>query len=426
MKTGFRYLLLAYVCIGFLASCPVRMAAQYVFVNDNNNASGGNTATAYQVTGTTLSLVTGSPFPTLGTGLGTYFAANQVVEISYGGSFKNCLFVSDPDILSSFPGGDVASFVINGNGTLTHVGNFTDPNASGQNKRGVGLAVDRRVGFPYLFASFTDESKIVYFKVDFRTCKLFFVSATPAAGASGGAAEGMMVSKQGPHIVAVAYDDGSIQSFKVSGGLLVATQAAFNSTGFVNQGGHPAGVDITKNGQFAVFGDNQFNTEVEVAAILPSGQLQSPTVDYGGAANASGVNLGPGSNSNNVWISPAVTSGYNYLYISNNYSGQVTTAQLSSTGVVSAITTCVGLFTNPTTLKNPSSFWTFSAGIHTVLPTGTGQKIVVAEYGVPSSVALLKVQAATGCTHEVAASPFADPFSNRGLFSVSVFPSRPF
>src|SRR5271166_6162549 len=245
MKTGFRYLLLAYVCIGFLASCPVRMAAQYVFVNDNNNASGGNTATAYQVTGTTLSLVTGSPFPTLGTGLG-------------------------------------ASFVINGNGTLTHVGNFTDPNASGQNKRGVGLAVDRRVGFPYLFASFTDESKIVYFKVDFRTCKLFFVSATPAAGASGGAAEGMMVSKQGPHIVAVAYDDGSIQSFKVSGGLLVATQAAFNSTGFVNQGGHPAGVDITKNGQFAVFGDNQFNTEVEVAAIQPSGQLQSPTVDYGG------------------------------------------------------------------------------------------------------------------------------------------------
>jgi hypothetical protein len=176
-----------------------------------------------------------------------------------------------------------------------------------------------------------------------------------------------------------------------------------------------------------VFGDNQFNTEVEVAKILPSGKLLNPTVDYGGAANASGVNLGPGSNSTNVWLSPQQTAGQFYVYVSNNFSGQVTTAKLTPTGVLSAIVpgSCVGLFTNPTALNN-SSGWFFSAGIHTVASTGTGNLLVVAEYGVPSSVALLKVQTPTGCTREAPASPFTDPFSNNGLYSVSVFPSRPY
>jgi hypothetical protein len=424
-------LLLAFVAAVLLVLCPGNVAAQqYVLVNDNTTTPGANGVTSFLRSGPTLSIIAGSPFGTTGSGHATYFAAIQQVAISYGGSYKDCLFVSDPDATSSYPNGDVASFIINTGGTLTYAGNAVDPtDTSGPNKRGIALAVDRRVGFPYLFASFTGESKIVFFKVDPNTCRAFYTSSTPAVGVSGGVAEGMAVTFQGPHILAIGYQDGSIQSFKIGGGTLTPTQPPFNSTGFINQGGKPGGVDITKNGKFAVFGDNQFNTEVEVAKILsPSGKLQNPTADYGGAANASGVNLGAGSNSTNVWLSPQLVSGQSYLYITNNYSGQVTTAKLSPAGVVSAIApgSCIGLFTNPTTLNNPSSFWFSAAGNHTVTTTGSGNMLVVAEYGVPSSVALLKIQFATGCTREAPASPFINPYSNIGLYSVSVFPERSF
>ncbi len=422
--------MLACLAVVLLATYPVKLAAQqHVFVNDNTTTTGANSATSFLRSGSTLSIVGGSPFGTNGSGHATYFAADQVVEISYGGSNKNCLFVSDPDATSPFPNGDVASFIINPGGTLTYAGNGVDPNdTSGPNKRGIALAVDRRAGSRFLFASFTGESEIVFFKVDPSTCRLLYTSSTTAVGAGGGVAEGLAVTLQSPHVLVVAYQDGSIQSFKIGVGTLTATQAPFNSTGFINQGGKPGGVDITKNGKFAVFGDNQFNNEVEVAKILsPSGKLKNPTVDYGGAANASGVNLGPGSNSTNVWLSPQPVAGKSLLYISNNYSGKLTTAKLSAAGVVSAVPpgNCTGVYTNPTTLNNMSG-WFSSAGIHTVTTTGSGTMLAVAEYGVPSSVALLKVQTPTGCTWEVPGSPFTDPNSLNGLYSVSVFPSRPF
>jgi hypothetical protein len=301
-----------------------------------------------------------------------------------------------------------------------------DPtDTSGPNYLGISLAIDRRVGFPYLFAAFSGEFEIAYFKVNPANCKLTWVSSTTAVGSSGASpVQGLAVSPTGPHVVVASYGDGSIQSFKISGGTLIP-KPLLNSTGYTNQAALPEGVDITKNGKFAVFGDNQpFGTEVEVAKILTSGALAA-TVDYGGPANASGVNLGPGVNSQNVWISPGLVSGKNYLYISNDYSSQVTTAKLSTAGIVSALSTaCTGLFTNPTTL-NPGS-WSFPAGIHTVTTTGSGADLVVAEFGSPSSVALLKIQNPSGCTKEVTTSPYSDANSNSGLFSLDVFPSRPY
>jgi 6-phosphogluconolactonase (cycloisomerase 2 family) len=112
------------------------------------------------------------------------------------------------------------------------------------------LAVDRRVGFPFLFASFTGESKIVYFKVAPNTCQLSYVSSTLAVGVGGRPPEAIAVSPAGPRVVVAAYADGSVQSFKIMGGTPVP-QALFNSTGFINQGGQPTGVDITKNSKYA-------------------------------------------------------------------------------------------------------------------------------------------------------------------------------
>ena len=420
------YAFIAVLCVTLMSPSPLH--AQYVYVNDNNPGGSANTATGFVgVPGPALAIVAGSPFATTSTGYAAVPAPNQQVAISYGSS-QNCLFVSDPLGNSAFPTGDFAGFSINpSTGFLTLVGNFNDPsNTSGANKS-LPLAIDRRVGFVYLFAAFTGEGKIAFYKINPSTCQAFWSTSTPAVGLGGAPVASMAVSKAGPHVLVVSYGDGSIQSFKIGGGILTPL-AQFLSTGFTNQGGRPQGVDITKNGKFAVFGDQQSGVaEVEVAKILPSGAL-APTVDYGGPAVASGLNLGPALDSQNVWLSPGMVAGNFYLYITNRGSGQVTTARINQTsGVVSNAGICTAGFTNPTTL-NPLA-WTGAGGLHTMKTTPSGTGLVVGENGTPSSVALLGIQNASGCTKEVTGSPFVDPNSNftfSGLESIDVFPSRPY
>ncbi len=393
--------------------------AQNVYADDNAAA---NTVTGFTVSGP--SLTTPTTYLTNGAGLPGVFAANHTAAISYG-SFPNCLFVSDANSSSPFPTGDVAAYMIGTGGVLTPVGNAFDPtNTFGANK-GIPLALDRRVGFPYLFAAFTGENKIVFFKVSLNNCLPFYSSSTPATGVFGAPVAGMAVSPAGPHVLVVTYQDGSLQTFKILGGTLAPTGPPVSSTGFTAQGGAPEGVDITANGKFAIFGDRQTIAEVEVAPILPSGLL-GPTVDYGGPALASGVNLGPAADSENVWLSPGLTGGLYYAYISNNASRQVTTVKVSPlTGVVTTIpsTSCTAGFTNPTNLNNPTGFF-LSGGIGTLATTGTGSVIYVAELGTPSSIAVVKVQA-SGCTREAPGSPYIDAASN-AMTTLSVYPARTF
>lgn len=424
MRSNLRRLAIASIFISALA-CPLILNAQYVYVNDNNSSSGANTVTGYAaLPGPILALLTSSPFATFGTGAAAFPSPLQQVAISYSSS-QNCLFASDPLPSSPSPTGDVAEFSLNPtSGTLTYVGSVADPsNPGGFANKLIPIAIDRRLGFPYFFAAFTGENKILFYKVNPSTCQLFWASSTAAVGLTGSPVRAMAVTKSGPHVLVVTYGDGSIQSFKIGGGTLTP-MAIFNSTGFTNQTGRPSGVDIIKNGKFAVFGDNQAGfAEVEVAPILLSGNL-GPTIDYGGPATASGINLGPGLDSQNVWISPGQVSGNFYLFITNNSSGQVTTARISPAGVVNNAVACTGVFTNPTTLA-PAA-WSVPAGLHTVKATGNGAGLVVAEYGSPSSVALLKIQGPTGCTVEVPGSPYTDTNSNLGLLSIDVFPSRPY
>jgi hypothetical protein len=422
MRTSSIRFALGAILVGALLCPPFLKAQPFVYVNDNNSTFGANSATGFSVVaGPALALVTGSPFATTSTGFAAFPTPVQEVAGNIAGS--NCLFVSDPLGISTFPTGDVAAFSIGAGGVLTLIGNYNDPsNTSGANKL-IPLAIDRRIGFPYFFAAFTGENKIAFYKVG-GNCQLFWASSTFAVGLSGTPVMSMAVSKAGPHVLVVTYGDGSIQSFKIGGGTLTPL-AIFLSTGSGAQGGLPESVDVTRNGKYAVFGDRQPGfAEVEVAKILPGGAL-APTVDYGGPALASGVNLGPGLNSRNIWLSPAAVAGKFYLYITNKSSGQVTTARISQvTGVVSPAGTCTGAYTNPTTLLPLA--WSGAAGLHTITATGSGSALAVAEYGTPSSVALLKIQTPTGCTLEVPGSPFVDPFSSNGLASVDVFPSRPY
>lgn len=422
MRMSSVHFLLGAILVGALLY-PLPVEAQSVYVNDNNSAFGGNTATGYSVgAGPALSLIAGSPFATNGTGFAAFPAPVQAVSGNIAGS--NCLYVSDPLGTSTFPTGDVAAFKIGTGGGLTFVGNYNDPSTGGFANKLVPLAIDRRAGFPYFFIAWTGENKIAFYKAG-PGCQIFWSSDTPAVGLGGLPVMSMAVSKAGPHVLVVAYGDGSIQSFKIGGGTLTPL-SIFNSTGAGTQGGLPESVDITKNGKWAVFGDRQAGqTEVEVAKIIsPSGNL-APTVDYGGPLVASGVNLGPGLNSRDIFLSPGAAAGNFYIFISNNASGQVTTARISQvTGAVSTTVACSAGYTNPTTLNLFS--WTAPAGVHTISTTGPGGALVVAEYGSPSSVALLQIKASNGCTKELPGSPYADPFSNNGLSSIDVFPSRPY
>ena len=69
------------------------------------------------------------------------------------------------------------------------------------------------------------------------------------------------------NLLVVTYVDGSIESFETSNGEPVPSGDKQNSTGFVEEGDEPGGVDITSDGHYAIFGDVSVTTTVEVSDI---------------------------------------------------------------------------------------------------------------------------------------------------------------
>jgi hypothetical protein len=215
--------------------------------------------------------------------------------------------------------------------------------------------------------------------------------------------------KTNGNILVVAYVDGSIESFNIASGVPVSNGDKQNSTGAGLGYGFPAGVDISQDGHWAIFGDASGGSAVEVSDIS-AGSL-SPTVAYQG--------VGSGLNSNNVLLSPDQT----LLYISNNASGQVTAAFFNkTTGVVSNSCTSA-------VLKNYNSTWFYPSGIANGFTAGTGKVLYVAEWGGgnPSGIGIVKITSnGTSCTlAEAGSSPASDPQSP-GLLSIGVFPPRNF
>ena len=294
------------------------------------------------------------------------------------------------------------------------MGNFYDPTNTASYNHVIPLAIDRRPGFPYLFAAFSGENKIVFFKVA-TNCQLVWVSSTLATSPAGASVLAIAVSRAWAHIVVVTYGDGYVQSFNIVGGTLTPNPVVLGT-------GLPQGVDITRNGRWAVFGDWQTGgTQVEVSPIALSGTL-GPLVNN--------ILVG-GTDSRNVWLSPGTVGGNPnnfYLYVTNKASGQVSTFKINQvSGAITLLGPCPPGYTVTTTLFNPGT-WIYPAGLHTTATGGAGTRLVVAEYGVPSSVSLLKINGPTGCMKELVStgSPFPDPSSNNGLESIDVFPSRPY
>lgn len=178
---------------------------------------------------------------------------------------------------------------------------YASPGANSGNLYGIPLAA----GAKALYAAYTASNTIVVWRLSWNgaNCVLAFATQVAAVGLSGGSVDGMSESHNFRTLV-VAYADGSIQSFTTPGvGIIPNCAAAINSTGFTDgNNGVPAGVDITADSRYAIFGDASTVTELETAKLPIA--CATVTKDFGGSIVANASNLGPGANSNNVWLSP--------------------------------------------------------------------------------------------------------------------------
>jgi len=264
---------------------------------------------------------------------------------------------------------------------------------------GVGLAANAR----YLYAAFSGSGNTGTFEIE-GGCTLEFVGNVHMQGRNGGSVVGMAVHKG---LMVVAYGDGSIESFNISGGLPVSNGDAQNATGYQDE--HlPDAVDITQDGHYAIFGDASEATTVQVSDIS-SGKL-TPTVVY---------SLGAAWNSSSVRLSPDES----VLYISNSSGGRVTAAFFDkSTGKVRK-----GCTSSP--LKGFYTKFAYAGAVATQLATGTGGLLYVPEFGTGSQsfIGVLRFAATpTGCTlTETEDSPVAGTRSS-ALLSIGVYPPRPF
>lgn len=365
-------------------------AAHYVVTNDDVVKANANSATFYLAEGNASAplLVQKFVVPTGGTGVGGGDFATAQVSVLHSSS-QSCVYVAD--------GGssDVAGVLVSSKKVS---GKFTGSSTDSGSYYGIGLAMNDS----YLYAGFTGSDTIATFQV-LAGCTLSFLGDISVSGLNGGWVDGMALNGT---IMVVAYGDGSIQSFNIAGGVPVPNNDLQNSTGYYGDGNLPAAVDITEDGHYAIFGDVSLSSVVEVSDIS-SGQL-TPTVVY---------SLGPGINSSNVRLSPDET----LLYISNNFSGQVTAAFFdATTGILSSGCTSGVL--------KGSKRRSYTGNLATLDPSGTGTVLYVAEGGGSVSyVGIVEVQSSAGqCTlTEAAHSPVIDKHGH-ALMSIGTFPPRPF
>jgi hypothetical protein len=308
-----------------LAPFTPALHAQWVYINDNDSTTNLNSVWGFSnVPVTSLVQIPGEPnagWLSGGTSsLHTDAVKDQATYNSYGTS---CLFISEPLASTGFPNGDIAAYKVNsGNGILTLVGQFANP--VGNSGTTYGIALTTRVKGPTLYAGYSTSNTIVSWQIDLGgNCKLTPSHQLAVLPLNGGQINGLAESHDGRYLVAT-YLDGSIESFETpQNGTIVAglpsCPSAINSTGYINQGSFPAGVDITKDSKYAVFGDRSggntsYHGPTELETVRLPITCARVTKDFGGTAVASATNLGSNIDSTNVWISP----NEQFIYVTNN------------------------------------------------------------------------------------------------------------
>jgi len=396
----------ASVCLaqnGKPAALPPPSAPSYVVTSDDLPAPfGDNTISYFEASGTpTAPGLTYQNTVTIGgsgAGGGNFGAAQVVSDRN-----AQCLYAADAGT------GQISSVNVQ---TQLVTGIFSGSAQDTGNLNGMSLALNAN----YLYAGYTDSNNVGAFQI-LPGCQLSFLGDTAVAGLNGGGIYALAATN---NMLIATYGDGSIESFNVAGGTPIPNNDEQNSTGFTfDYNNLPAGIDVTQDGRYAIFGDGAIRTVVEVSN-LSSGRL-APTTFYNLGASAStrgpSVTL-PGVGSSNVRLSPDET----LLFITNNQSGNVTAAFFNSaTGAVSP--GC-----NSPRLRGFYAPWYYLGAMVTENASGNGGVLYVAEFGAQSSIGIFKIQTNGGkCSmSESSDSPAADPAANGNLISIWAYPPRPF
>jgi hypothetical protein len=202
------------------------------------------------------------------------------------------------------------------------------------------------------------------------------------------------------NILVTSFDDGSIESFDVSKGVPASNGDEQFSAGYTTYGSIPSGVDISRNGRYALFGGTVTPPLIEVADIS-SGKL-TPTVVYS--------DLGSGGQSEAIWLSP----DEDLLYFSNFSSDGLSAAFFKKT---------TGALTFGCLDNLGQTGW--EAGIATDHESGTGSVIYVANAVNLISFVNVTVKDGSCSLVQNAKSPISDG-QVPGLDSIASYPPRPF
>jgi 6-phosphogluconolactonase (cycloisomerase 2 family) len=318
-----------------------------------------------------------------------FFGANRIGVLDNGN--QQCVFASQAST------GEITGIVI---GTLTVGGSATGSPTDDGSSNGIGLAINNQ----YLYANFTGSNTIGTFRLS-AGCDLAFVNDVSASGLASGMINGMAIHS---NMLIATYTDGTIESFDISAGTPISHGDKQYSTATLNSqdATYPNSIDITSDGHYAIFGDTSTSMVVEVSDIS-SGKL-TPTIVHTSKMSIS---------SSDVMLSPDET----LLYIVNTQGAAVSAIFFDkTTGKLSGGCTSGQI-------RGESANWSYLAGLGLISQSGNGGGVYVAEFGAPSSIAMVKLDAMGGkCTlQEAGKSPFADP-NSQGLLSIGTFPPRSF
>lgn len=385
------------------AAAPPPAAPSYIVTSDDASAIYGDNTISYFEAGGSPSApsLTYQNTVTVGGngGGGGNFGAHQIASDTNA----QCLYVSDAG------SGQVASVNIQ---TQMVTGIFS---ASAQDTgalNGVGLALNSN----YLYASFTDSNNIGAFQI-LPGCQLSYLGDTLVSGLNGGGIYALAATN---NLLIATYGDGSIESFNIAGGTPISNGDKQESTGYTLDANNlPAGIDITQDGRYAIFGDGAIRTVVEVSDIS-SGRLTATRVyNLGSGSTSTGPRaMLPGVGSTNVRLSPDES----LLFISNNQSGSITA------GFFNSATGAVSPGCNSPRLSGFYAPWYYLGSLVTENTSGNGGVLYVAEFGVPSSIGILTIHTGNGTCSlaESTNSPAIDPSVSGNVLSIWAYPPRPF
>jgi len=376
---GLTFLMLAALAL------PASVMAQGNFVYTNDDISGANTVSAFSVAWNgALTLLSGSPFSTKGTGSeGGFFASNRTTVSTVG----NFLFASNTG------SNDVSVFTINSKtGALTLV--TGSPFKTGGTSAGA-IALSATPDGKFLMAANSGSDNITVFSIA-STGKLTPIAHSPFAALA--EPDGIKVSPNGKFLAVAEPLANQTEMFSIAASGSLTSLGA--TPGVADSG--VAGVDINCNSSLlyagAYNGKSPNYTLVDGYWISHTGTLTP--------LHGSPFEPGVGENSNVVLLGYGL--GWQTLFVSNQISNTITVFKVAFNGSLWLLPG------SPFPMKSGASD---PSGMAT---SKDGRLLYVAND--TNKVSVFRVSA-WGALTEVAGSPFATG-QEGDLLSLTAFPPR--